>query len=58
MMSNLAQISDFSLDNLNHAYLNTLDEVAPVRVVKIGEKELISTKVAALQKRRQKDRQP
>ncbi len=47
-----SQISEHTYDNLVMAYQNTLDEVAPLRVVRYRENQIISTKVAALQKRR------
>lgn len=51
---NMAQISTDSptLEQLTHVYNTTLNEVAPLRVVKYKENEVISSKVAALQKRR------
>ncbi len=47
-----SQISDFSYENLVNAYQDTQNEIAPLQVVRYREDQIISTKVAALQKRR------
>jgi hypothetical protein len=50
----ISQISPnlLTLETLTDLYKTTLDEVAPLRVVRHHEGEIINTKVAALQKRR------
>jgi hypothetical protein len=50
----ISQISpnSFTLESLTDLYKATLDVVAPLRVVRHHEDEIINTKVAALQKRR------
>jgi len=55
MMSNkISQISNFesNLECLTQLYNDTLNEIAPMRVIRHSDGELINTKVAALQKRR------
>jgi exonuclease III len=52
LAKHMEQISDFGYDSLVTAYQGTLNEIAPLRVIRFREDQIISTKVAALQKRR------
>ncbi len=52
-METVAQIShDFSYDNIAAAYRKVLDEVAPLRVIRLKDNYLISPKIEAIKKRR------